>query len=88
MSSRNNLTELQAMALTFAISYLEANGLPPTALELTEGLMLNNKTDAYGLLTALMRKGYICLEPGRKRGLTVVRRPDGNPYGAASIGGS
>lgn len=87
MSSRDDLTELQAMALTFVISYLEANGLPPTAVELTEGLMLNNKTDGYGLFTALMRKGYVRLESGKKRGLTVVKQTSGIPYVTSPING-
>jgi repressor LexA len=68
-----DLTARQIEVLEFIKETTEANGMPPTVAEITEGLGLSSTNGVRGHLQALARKGAIELIPGASRGIRLLQ---------------
>ena len=75
-----NLTHRQNQVLSFVIQTLHKRGLPPTRAEIATAMGFAVAASAQEHLQALVRKGYIAIEPGQSRALTVLKNPDASPY--------
>jgi SOS-response transcriptional repressor LexA len=72
----NELTSLQEQCLLSIIACIEANQKPPTRRELQQILGQKSTNGANQILKALMKKGYIRIDPpGKKRNIMVLRKP-------------
>ena len=75
-----NLTHRQNQVLSFVLQTLHKRGLPPTRAEIATAMGFAVAASAQEHLQALVRKGYIAIEPGQSRALTVLKNPDASPY--------
>lgn len=75
-----NLTHRQNQVLSFVIQALHKRGLPPTRAEIAAAMGFAVAASAQEHLQALVRKGYIAIEPGQSRALTLLKNPDGSRY--------
>ena len=75
-----NLTHRQNQVLSFVIQALHKRGLPPTRAEIAAAMGFAVAASAQEHLQALVRKGYIAIEPGQSRALTLLKNPDGSMY--------
>ena len=75
-----NLTHRQNQVLSFVIQALHKRGLPPTRAEIAAAMGFAVAASAQEHLQALVRKGYIAIEPGQSRALTLLKNPDGSTY--------
>lgn len=67
-------SELQSV-FTWICHYVEENSYPPTLRELaTQFYMSPGRIDR--MLTRMELRGWIAREPGRKRGITLIRSCD------------
>ena len=73
----NALTDRQHEVLEHIREHLRRWGLPPSRSELTRSLGLASATAVNYHLRALERKGWIQLNPGRDRGIQLLR--EGTP---------
>ena len=73
----NALTDRQHEVLEYIREHLRRWGLPPSRSELTRSLGLASATAVNYHLRALERKGWIQLNPGRDRGIQLLR--EGTP---------
>jgi SOS-response transcriptional repressor LexA len=72
----NELTGLQEQCLLAIISYIEANERPPTRRELKQILGQKSTNGANQILDALVKKGYIKIDPpAKKRNIVVLNKP-------------
>ena len=67
-----DLTERQIEVLEYIKNWIDINEMPPTVIEITNGLQLNSTNGVRGHLQALARKGAIELIPGASRGIRVL----------------
>ena len=73
----DNLTDRQHEVLEQIRAHLRRWGLPPSRSELTRSLGLASATAVNHHLQALQRKGWIQLNPGKDRGIQLLR--EGTP---------
>jgi repressor LexA len=76
----NNLTQRQHQVLDFVLQRLQNRGLPPTRAEIAAAMGFAVSASAQEHVQALVRKGYIALDAGQSRALTVLKHPDGSAY--------
>jgi len=79
-------THRQMQLLRFITGYLEAHsGVGPTLIECAQAVGYRSKSNVYGLLSGLERRGLIHRLPQRQRAIEVLhpvsipRAPDGAP---------
>ncbi|MHB9124602.1 MAG: transcriptional repressor LexA [Armatimonadota bacterium] len=68
------ITEPQMRTLKAIRRFVESRGYPPTAMELGEILGITNAS-AHDQVNQLVRKGFLTREPGKSRGISIVREP-------------
>ena len=73
----SDLTDRQHEVLEYIREHLRRWGLPPSRSELTRSLGLASATAVNYHLRALQRKGWIQLNPGKDRGIQLLR--EGTP---------
>ena len=79
-SYSDDLTELEAAALDYLIRTLRP-GFCPSREEISQAVGLGRRGyQITKLLDSLVEKGFLRLEPGRFRAITVLRRPDGRRF--------
>lgn len=78
------ITDPQLRTLRAIRKFVDQRGFPPTAAELGEMLSITNAS-AHDQISQLVRKGYLKREPGKARGLTIVRDPVGAVLGLVSV---
>lgn len=72
----NELTGLQDQCLLAIISYIQANEKPPTRREIKQILGQRSTNGANQILEALVKKGYIKIDPpGKRRNIVVLNTP-------------
>lgn len=71
----SGLTEHQQRTLRVIRQYIEDNGIPPTAAELSEALGLTRST-IQDQIEQLVRKGYLNRETGRARSVSIRQEPN------------
>ncbi len=72
----NDLTSLQERCFLAIIRYIEANEKPPTRRELKQLLGQKSTNGVNQIVGALVKKGYIKLDPpGKKRNIVVLNKP-------------
>lgn len=69
------LTPTQLDALRVVTEMIDTHGYAPTAEELAREMGWVSKGNAWRVLEQIAQKGWIELAHGRKRGITVLRRP-------------
>ncbi len=69
------ITEPQRNTLAEISDFLAAKGFPPSIKELSEILGISQMS-VHAQVEQLIRKGYLKREPGKARGLTILRDPD------------
>ena len=69
----SDLTDRQHEVLEHIREHLRRWGLPPSRSELTRSLGLASATAVNHHLQALQRKGWIQLNPGKDRGIQLLR---------------
>ncbi|MDC1021773.1 hypothetical protein OAR01_01970 [Gammaproteobacteria bacterium] len=67
------LTKQQSKVLASVEVYLNKTGFPPTRAEICEELGFKSPNAAEMHLRALEKKGYITIQSGSSRGISVVR---------------
>jgi repressor LexA len=76
----DDLTELEAAALAYLVRTARP-GFCPSREEISQAVGLGGRGYRITrLLDGLAEKGYIRLEPGRFRAISVLRRPDGRRF--------
>lgn len=81
----DDLTELEAAALDYLVRTAQP-GFCPSREEISRAIGLGGRgCRIVGLLNSLMEKGYVRLEAGRFRAITVLRRPDGRRFSFDTI---
>ncbi len=76
----DDLTELEARALEY-LMHSSRPGFCPSREEISRAIGLGGRGyHIVRLLNGLVEKGYVRLEPGRSRAITVLRRPDGRRF--------
>ena len=80
------LTARQAQVLGFVLQTLRERGLPPTRAEIALAMGFAVAASAQEHLQALVRKGYIAIEAGQSRALSILKNPDGSTYQRVSYG--
>ena len=72
----DELTELQERGLHLIDRYIKEHGQAPTRRELAEQFGQKSTNGANQILDALQKKGYIKLDPPRrKRNIVIIRLP-------------
>jgi len=72
----DDLTELQERGLLLIASYIKEHGQAPTRRELAELLGQKSTNGVNQILQQLQKKGYIKLQPPRRRrNIVILRRP-------------
>lgn len=72
----DELTELQERGFLLTDRYIKEHGQAPTRRELAEMLGEKSTNGVNQILEALQKKGYIKLEPPRRRrNIVILRRP-------------
>ncbi len=70
------LTSIQEQCLLAIIAHIDANQKPPTRRELKQIMGQKSTNGVNQILEALMKKGYIRIDPpGQKRNVVVLRKP-------------
>ena len=67
------LTDRQQEVLEFIRTYVHKHGVVPARMEIGEALGLSHKTSVDAHLNALMKKGWIELQPGSPRNIRLLR---------------
>ena len=67
------LTDRQLEVLEFIRAYVHKHGVVPARMEIGEALGLSHKTSVDAHLNALMKKGWIELQPGSPRNIRLLR---------------
>lgn len=81
----DDLTELEAAALAYLVRAARP-GFCPSREEISQAVGLGGRGYRITrLLDGLAEKGYIRLEPGRFRAISVLRRPDGRRFSFDTI---
>lgn len=81
----DDLTELEAMALDYLVRVARP-GFCPSREEISRAIGLGGRgCRIVRLLNGLAEKGYIRLEPGCFRAISVLRRPDGRRFSFDTI---
>jgi repressor LexA len=81
----DDLTELEAAALAYLVRTARP-GFCPSREEISQAVGLGGRGyHITRLLDGLAEKGYIRLEPGRFRAISVLRRPDGRRFSFDTI---
>ena len=70
----STLTERQQQVYTFLITYLGANGYPPTLQEIAKHLHVSGNLGVLRHLKALEREGLITRNPGSSRSIALAGR--------------
>lgn len=70
---RADLTDRQRLTYGFLLDYLDHYSRPPTLREISLGVGVQSVTSAKKLLAALEKKGYVEIEPGRARGIRILK---------------
>lgn len=78
------ITDAQLRTLKAIRRFVDQRGYPPTAAELGEMLNITSAS-AHDQIGQLVRKGYLKREPGKARGLAIVREPVGPVLGLVSV---
>lgn len=78
------ITDAQTRTLKAIRKFVDQRGFPPTSAELGEMLNITNAS-AHDQISQLVRKGYLKREPGKARGLTIVREPASPMLGLVSV---
>lgn len=78
------ITDAQLRTLKAIRKFVDQRGFPPTATELGEVLSITNAS-AHDQISQLVRKGYLKREPGKARGLAIVREPVSPVLGLVSV---
>jgi len=78
------ITDPQMRTLKAIRKFVDQRGFPPTSAELGEMLNITNAS-AHDQISQLVRKGYLKREPGKARGLTIVREPVSTVLGLVSV---
>lgn len=78
------ITDAQMRTLKAIRKFVDQHGFPPTAAELGQMLDITNAS-AHDQVSQLVRKGYLKREPGKARGLTIVREPVRPVLGLVSV---
>src|SRR5579862_9300135 len=68
----DELTERQAAVLKFIRETIEANGSPPTRMDICKAMGFKSPNAAEEYLRVLERKGAIEMLPGASRGIRLV----------------
>lgn len=68
----NLLTPKQMAMYQFIRQFLAREGIAPTLQQIADGLGTRSRGVVHRTLQKLQEKGYITIEPGRKRGIRVV----------------
>ena len=68
-----NLTDRQLEVLDFIRAYVREHGVAPSRPEIAAGIGIRNKSSVDGHLMALMRKGWIELQPGSPRNIRLLK---------------
>lgn len=68
------LSKKQADVLAFIETFTEENGYSPSYTEICDGMGLNSRSKAHGLVHQLIERGAVRALPGRSRTLCVVGR--------------
>lgn len=71
--STMTLTDRQQAVLDYLRSYTAQKGCPPTLWEIAEAFGLASPNGVAKHLRALAEKGFVALEPGRARGIRLLR---------------
>jgi repressor LexA len=74
-----DLTRRQRAIYEFILRQLQAQGMPPTLMEIASAFDLSSAAGVADHLKAIERKGYIRRRPGVSRGIEVRRRGDALP---------
>lgn len=74
-----NLTERQRAILDFIEEVIDDSGYPPTVREIGRHFRISSPRGVSDHLGALERKGYIEREPGKARGMRLLRKLSGVP---------
>ncbi len=77
-----NLTHRQQEILNFISASIENTGRPPTRAEIAHHLGFKSPNAAEDHLKALVKKGFICIDPSTSRGIriTTVRLKSEKPF--------
>lgn len=78
----DSLTRRQAEILNYLIESTEAQGMPPTRMDIAETFGFRSPNAAEEHLRALARKGYIEMIPGASRGIRILATANGDPLEA------
>ena len=70
------LTERQQQVYDFLVTYLAANGYPPTLQEIAKHLHVSGNLGVLRHLKALQREGLITRNPGSSRSIALVDRTE------------
>jgi len=70
-----NLTDKQSRIYKFIVAWQREEGYPPTQAEIRHNLEFRNINTVRGHLVLIEKKGYIHLNPGKARGIQLVRPP-------------
>ena len=77
------ITEPQRNTLSEISDFLTAKGYPPSIKELAEILGISQMS-VHAQVEQLIRKGYLKREPGKARGITILREPNSQIPSSAS----
>lgn len=67
------LTDTQNRVLVFICQFRATQQVPPTRHEIAKHFGWSSANAAQGVLSALQRKGFVSITPGRSRGIYVLR---------------
>ena len=67
------LTERQSQILDFIRAYVRRHGVAPSRPEIGQGVGLTHKSTVDAHLSALMKKGWVELQPGSPRNIRLLR---------------
>lgn len=74
------LTDKQHRLMTFLYASLRDRGMTPSHLEICEHLGAFYQSAVCAHLRLLEKKGYVELGANRRRGVRILRKPDGSPF--------
>ncbi len=70
-----DLTEKQSRIHEFIAAWQMKNGFPPTQAEISDHFGFGSPSTVRGHLALIEKKGYICLNRGKARGIQLVQHP-------------
>ena len=74
-----NITQQQSRVLDCIQNHINKTGFPPTRADICNDLGFKSPNAAETHLRALEKKGYITIESGRSRGISIVHKSNQEP---------